>query len=560
MTSATQWTARYLSTGAALVVLYAVLALPAMAATRAWVDRTQSTQDQAITLNVETDQAGAVPDWSPLAANFQLSNASSSRQVQINNGVRTTTGVFAVVLMPKRSGALEVPSLRVGNERTAPLQLQVSAPAATPASDAVAFVEVEVDERQPYVQQTVGVVLRLYFATQLASGELVLDTPEGAALQRVGEDVSGQRDVRGRRYNVVERRFLLIPERSGPLQIPAARFSGRGVGGLLDEFIGRGNGRLNATSAPLTLQVRPQPDSATPPWLPMKDLRLRYVQVPQQARVGEAVVVQVEATADGVTQAQFPELPVPSLGDAAQVFAEPAQMDETFRGSGPQLKVVRNYSIVPQRAGTLEVPGISMGWWDVGQAKARTTSLPPLTLQVAGGAAQLVPPPLAGVAGAAVPSDVALAITPAPTRPWGWMAASAAFALLWLLTLLWAWRRRLVPVATGHVRPEPIEAVGKPSVSALKRALEHGGLDEVAAALCALGNVRTLDDVAARLALPQQRAALAQLQRARWGQDGDVPAARAAMRVAFAHGPQWVEEAAVAETILLPPLYPTRRA
>ena len=34
--------------------------------------------------------------------------------------------------------------------------------------------------------------------------------------------------------------------------------------------------------------------------------------------------LQVEATAVGATRAQFPELPVPALGDAAQVFAEPA--------------------------------------------------------------------------------------------------------------------------------------------------------------------------------------------------------------------------------------------
>ena len=76
-------------------------------------------------------------------------------------------------------------------------------------------------------------VVRLYFATQLASGELVLDTPAAASLQRIGDDRTSVREVGGRRYNVVERRFLLIPERSGPLQLAGARFSGQGAGGFL---------------------------------------------------------------------------------------------------------------------------------------------------------------------------------------------------------------------------------------------------------------------------------------------------------------------------------------
>ena len=76
------------------------------------------------------------------------------------------------------------------------------------------------------------------------------------------------------------------------------------------------------------------------------------------------------------------ELPVPSLGDSAQVFAEPPQYDETFEGSSPQLKLTRRYSIVPQQSGALTVPGIQMQWWDVAAGQARTTSLPALSLQV----------------------------------------------------------------------------------------------------------------------------------------------------------------------------------
>src|SRR5690606_27332672 len=155
--------------------------------------------------------------------------------------------------------------------------------------------------------------------------ELVQDAPDGASLQRVGDDVQSSREVGGRRYHVVERRYLLVPERSGPLVLPPARFRGRAAANFFDDFFGGGGGRreLSAQSPPQTLQVRAQPAGAPQPWLPLRELRLRYLAAPTAARAGEAVEIAVEAVARGVTGAQFPDIPVPRV-DGAQVFPERA--------------------------------------------------------------------------------------------------------------------------------------------------------------------------------------------------------------------------------------------
>ena len=94
--------------------------------------------------------------------------------------------------------------------------------------------------------------------------------------------------------------------------------------------------------------------------------------------------------------------------------------------------------------------------------------------------------------------------------------------------------------------------------AALRRSLDAGDLGEVAAALCALASppAADLDALARRLAPGPQRDAIAALQRARWGQDGDgAAAARAALRAAFARGPEWLETAP-GDDAPLPPLYP----
>ncbi len=323
-----------------LAALLLWLPLLAWAQPRAWLDRDRIAMGDTVTLNVESDQGA--PDFTPLRTDFDLSGQTSSRQVAWSNGSMQQRNLYGVALTPRRSGALVVPGLQVGSVRTAPLTLQVDAAAvAGPDSNAVAFIETVVDDETPYVQQSVGVVVRLYFASQLASGELVLDTPVGASLQRVGDDRTDVRQVNGRRYNVVERRFLLIPERSGALRLAGARFSGRSAGGFFDDFFGGGDGRMNATGADRTLQVQAQPAQAPQPWLPLQGLQLRYTSAPTSARTGEAANVVVEAIAEGATRAQFTDLPVPDVGNAAQVFAEPAQYEETFNGSTPRLKITR---------------------------------------------------------------------------------------------------------------------------------------------------------------------------------------------------------------------------
>ena len=536
---------------AALLLLLA--SSTALAQARAWLDRDRIGVDETAALNIETDQANApAPDYAPLQRDFVVSGNTSSRQFELVNGVAHARTLYSVALQPRRQGLLVVPALTVGNARTAPLTLTVTAPQSAPAhAGDVVFVEAEADAQSPYVQQAVGYTVRLYYATQLVSGQLDQDAPDGATLQRVGDDQQYERDVGGRHYHVVERHYLLIPERSGTLAIPGARFSGRGVGGLFDDMFGDGSADLRASSPPRVLSVRPAPADAPQPWLPLRALDLRYTSAPRRARVGEATTVTVEADADGATAAQLPELQLEAAG--AQVFADPPQADERFIDGRPQVHLTRRFSIVPAQAGPLRITGPSLGWWDVRAGTPRTASLPDLLLQA-------VPGRATPSGGSAVPGAVAAAAGARQQGPGGgalrpWALVAVAFALLWLFTLAWALSRRGSPAHAAPVAPaDPGALRDTADPRALPRALAHGDLADIATALCAAAGVGDLDGVRARLADAAQQQAVDALQRARWG-GGDGALARTALREAFRAGPRWrrIERARRA---LLPPLYP----
>lgn len=540
--------------------LLVMAALPAAADTRAWLDRDRIHLGETATLNVETDRAaGGAPDWSPLEQDFDAGGHTSTRRVQVVDGEVRTQVLYAVALRPRREGELTVPALDVDGERTQPLVLTVLPPDDTPAqAGEVAFVEAELETGQAWVQQSVGYILRLHYATPLVSGELEQPQPEGAALRRVGDDVTYSRDIGGRRYNVVERRFLLVPERSGTLEIPAARFRGRGTGGFFDDMFGSGPRILRANGQPQRLQVRPMPDQAPQPWLPLRSLQARFLEAPQQARVGEAVDVVLELRADGAAASQMPELEL-EVGDGAQLFPEPAQVREQFDGGRPQVVVTRRFSIVPRRSGTLAVTARPVEWWDARAGIARTAAAAPLAIQVEGAAAAPVAGPGSPDAG---PGERWMKVPGVQGEVRPWAVAAAAFALLWLATLIWALHRR-PPSSKDAPAPEAGRSLrtndtARAKLRHLKLMLDTGDLGEVEHALCALAEppVSDLDSLAAQLGDPAQRAALEQLQRARWA-DGDPVSARSALRAAFAKGPRWAgADTGKGAAGPLPPLYP----
>jgi hypothetical protein len=528
----------------------------AQAQVRAWLDRDRIAFGETATLNIETTQlAVGAPDYAPLQSAFVLSGHTSSRRIESINGRTQTRSLYAVALQPQRDGVIGIPSLRIGNQTTQPLTLTVTPASSVPTrAGGVVFIESEADDTDPYVQQAVGFVVRLYYAVPLISGQLDQPTPDGASLQRVGEEVRYTREIGGRRYEVLERRFLLIAERSGPMAIPGARFQGQGVGNFFDDLFGDGRRALNATGVPRTLQVRGAPPNAPQPWLPLRALRLRYVATPQNVRAGEAATVVVEAVADGANAAQVPELQL-GAGDGTQVFAEPAQVDERLANGRPRTTVTRRFSIVPSRAGMLRIDGPRLGWWDVDAGASRTAALPALSLQVAPGSGSFSAP-APDPTSAAPTEDGRITVPGVQGRILPWALATVVFALLWFVTLLWALHRRgrteLAPDSAERHAP-PVGNAAQPS---LKHALEAGDLGDVVELLCSMAvpPAHSLDELQQRLDDPQQREALAQVQRARWA-DGDATAARAALRASFKRGPRW-RTVAKARDAPLPPLYP----
>lgn len=560
-------------------LLAALLALPVFADTRVTLSKDAVAVGETVILTIDTDQPTASPDLAPLRADFSIGNIDNARQIGFDGrGVRASQQI-RIELKPLRAGMLAIPALAIGNQRTSPLLLEVvanagaqpvaparSSSASTQANGPV-FIDTVLDDSSPYVQQAVGVSVRLHYAINLFNGEFRQpEPPDGASLQPIGSDSRSMRVVNGRQYQVLERHYLLVPERSGALRLPGASFSGEGESGFFDGLFGDGRELVSAQAPARTLQVQAIPASAGRPWLPARQVSLRVASPPTSARAGKAFDLVVELRADGATAAQLPELQVSGAG--AQVFAQPAQPSEGFANGRPQVVVSRRFSIVPQQPGTLRLQVASVEWWDVAADAPRRAQVAPIVLKVAPGLGRYAAAPAPADAQAVEPSSTPAGAT-ARSRPWlPGMLAVAALVLIGLLAW-WASRRRdHASEAASITRPDdgtdvsPTTSPASPpatassDLAAFREAVKSGDLAAVARLLPGLSQPpsRSLAEARDRLADPAQREAISGLEPALWGA-GDAEAVRAAIRRAFAKGPRW-QAAEAAKKPLLPPLYP----
>lgn len=463
-------------------------------------DRSTVPDGDTVNLIIETDGLqGGQPDLSALDAEFDVLGTSTGSRIQIVNGRQSAMRTWKVQLAPRRAGTIEVPPMPVGDQRTPALRLTVTEvprePAGVPGDDLFLEVDVGGDGGPVFVQQQVPLTVRLYSALPLRGGELSSPRPDGGVLERLGEDVQYSTRRNGRRYQVIERRFSLSPERSGELRIPPVSFSGdlRSADGgpfgddrlahlfrdpLFERFSSgfeRGE-PVRTRSRALTLAVEPQPDAFDGRWwLPARELAIddSWERDPPALARGEPATRTLTVTATGLAGSQIPEIAVPAP-DSVRVYADDVEAET--RTDGEKLFGVsrQQVTVMPTAGGSVSFPEIRVRWWDVQADREREAVVPARRLQVAGsagGAAPAAAPDGAGAvakgrarapaarAGADDGGGAAPADTPIPNRlaetrrPVGWLLLAAA--VVGGLALLWRLRHRLLRLRLPDARRLP---------------------------------------------------------------------------------------------------------
>ena len=356
---------------------------PAWGEVTAWVNKNPVVVGDMFQLRVEAKNVDDAeePDLSGITG-LQILNRSVQNQTSIVGTSITRTLSWTYIMIAPSSGDYLIPALKVGNEQSTPIALKVTAYSQNQRQKYVSL-DVEVVPKKVYPQQQILVRLRISrTGVQLENETITPFELKGALVEELSQK-SHQTVKNGKKHKITEILYAVIPEKSGTLVIPQVRYQG--------EIIQRGSSQNNfgnifqkrgqrifSTSTTQSVEVKPLPTGFKNWWLPTDKLVIeeKWQPDPPVFRVGEPVTRTFAIFANGVSGNQIPELkfdyPVTLKGYADQPLIETEKSEKGLKGMR-----LEKWALIPSQPGKIELPGVSVSWWDIKSDTLQTAAISP---------------------------------------------------------------------------------------------------------------------------------------------------------------------------------------
>ncbi|WP_417345948.1 BatD family protein [Ferrimonas sp.] len=506
-----------------LTLLLALLTSPiawAYTSLTASVDNNTVRLGHSFVLNVVADDelSSNALDTSPLLEAFTVVRNNVSRSTQIINFNARKETRWQLLLIPKHTGTLLIPSLDAEGLTTQAITLTVLEENAEVAQSAPVFLRATLAEEEVWLGQPVDYRVKLYLAAELQRGSLSEPKLDGASIVQLGQDSNTTEMVDGRRYRVIERHYLITPQQSGEFVIQGSDFSGDILrAGRSNDLFSRSLStpvQLVGKAQPIT--VKAPPASFSGPWLVANAVALTEQWSPQQSqlRVGEPLTRVITLTAAGATEAALPTLR-PDYPQGLKSYPDKDARSDQVRNKEVVAKLEQSTALVASRPGTYILPELKIAWWNAKLNRQQWATLPARTLTVLPTENQAALPP---------PEQNKTAPSPPQTEHNPWFYSTWALLLALFASLYWGYRRTGVIAAPQQVRTEP-KQTSEP-VSAFEQAINAGDLNAALQALPGrLSGLRgpTADLAQVRRQFPELVPELDQLMRQTYGPQTSSP-------------------------------------
>ena len=355
------------------------------------VDRTELARGETLTLTIRVfdQRQGMQLDLTPLTEQFDVLGTRTSSQIRSVNGAVESWTDYIVTLFPLEEGQLSIPALTINNQTTDPIEIVVSnqGPRSNQSNEEL-YLEIETNKDSVYVQEQLLFTVRLYYTINgIRNPQFTELEMPNSVIQLIGSPNQYEKLIDGVRYGVYEKRYVIFPQRSGPLEIPDMLFRGEVTDGS-SNFVFRNlnTRRVTAFIEGTTIEVKQRPASvqADSMWLPVTNLRLEETWDPPLAemQIGDTVTRTVTMVADGLDGAVLPPFTASTIA-GANVYPDPPAIERTFVDGSIVGTRSESMSIVPTASGELVIPQISVPWWNVETDEAEVSIVPATRIQVA---------------------------------------------------------------------------------------------------------------------------------------------------------------------------------
>lgn len=332
-----------------------------------------------------------------------ISGPSTSRNVQIINGIMSISSSRVWILVPTRVGILSTGTQIVtvnGKEyRTTPLTIEVlkaSEAANQSGEGATVFLKLSVDKTRVYRGEQITATWKLYTLEEISGWEPMTE-PDLKGFWTEDLFAPNKLQLReevlnGRRYYSAEvRRIALFPTRSGTLEVDplvlkigVQKRSRRRRTSPFDSFSLLNPARVETRAVPsnaISINVRPIPTAGRPADFggTVGRYALEGTLDLNEVTQDEAVTLRYYIAGEG--NAKVLKMPEINFPQGLEVF-DPKVLNEPSLGDIVGGSKSVEYVIVPRQSGRYTIPQVTLNYFNPGTGKFEKTSAGPFVLNV----------------------------------------------------------------------------------------------------------------------------------------------------------------------------------
>lgn len=353
------------------------------------VDRQQLPINETLQMYIVSNRSKSLDniDLSEVEKLFDILGRSTQSEFSMVNGRTESQLKLTLTLSPKEIGQLIIPSLTLNNETSRVLLINVTK-AVTPPNqldDQSILLQASLDKKTALINEQVLYTLTIMFRVGLSNAEITsLELPDTniTALK----DNTFQRQLNGKNYQVVEKRFALHFEGIGEQTIPSQTLTAVITSSQRSRFgfdpFSRGK-QVRLATDPLIIDIQDIPSSiSSSPWLPAESITLsERWDNDKKIIAGEPITRSIEILAKGLSAEQLPNPDFPTQNGLNIYPEKPEFITEEWHG-GIAGKRVDNFVIIPTHAGNYTLPELTFSWWNTKTGKEESATLPAKTLSV----------------------------------------------------------------------------------------------------------------------------------------------------------------------------------
>ena len=355
------------------------------------VDRNELARGETLTytIRVYDQRQGMQLDLTPLTEEFDVLGTRTSSQIRSINGSVESWTDYIVTLFPLAEGELTIPSLEINDALTDPVAINVinEGPRSNQSNEEL-FLEIVVNKETIYVQEQLLFTVRLYYTINgIRNPQFTELEMADTVIQLIGSPNQYEKLIDGVRYGVYEKRYVIFPQRSGPLEIPDILFRGEVTDGS-SNFVFRNlnTRRVTAFIEGITIQVAERPEAARDNqfWLPVGNLTLEEnwnIDL-SNLKVGDSAIRTITMVADGLDGAVLPPFSPVEIQNL-NLYPDPPDIQRTFVDGRIVGTRVESTTLVPVIAGSIEIPEVSIPWWNINTDQQESTVIAATFINVA---------------------------------------------------------------------------------------------------------------------------------------------------------------------------------